>query len=229
MATRWRFLFFFSFFLFLFFIFLFIIIFLFVVNFVIHWNETAMGLHVFPIPIPPPTRWRFQLDVHSSFFLGLGVGRQWLGGHLTWNRQAWHLSRHQNEILQMSKWQTIPEFLPGEFQGQRSLASYSPGGRTESDKIKGLSMHGPTMKTELKPQQEAWREGEEQVRIVSVVTKNAITVWCCFSHLASPQMHEYFWETARSLSSVGSQMKFQGEGQIPVKPLATSKASLLMS
>ena len=28
---------------------------LFVVNFIIHWNETAMGLHVFPIPIPPPT------------------------------------------------------------------------------------------------------------------------------------------------------------------------------
>ena len=32
-----------------------IIFFLFVVDFVIHWNETAMGLHVFPIPIPPPT------------------------------------------------------------------------------------------------------------------------------------------------------------------------------
>ena len=29
--------------------------FLFVVDFGIHWNETAMGLHVFPIPIPPPT------------------------------------------------------------------------------------------------------------------------------------------------------------------------------
>ena len=29
--------------------------FFFVVDFVIHWNETAMGLHVFPIPIPPPT------------------------------------------------------------------------------------------------------------------------------------------------------------------------------
>ena len=26
-----------------------------VVDFVIHWNETAVGLHVFPIPIPPPT------------------------------------------------------------------------------------------------------------------------------------------------------------------------------
>ena len=31
------------------------IYFFFVVDFVIHWNETAMGLHVFPIPVPPPT------------------------------------------------------------------------------------------------------------------------------------------------------------------------------
>ena len=29
--------------------------FFFVVNFVIYWNETVMGLHVFPIPIPSPT------------------------------------------------------------------------------------------------------------------------------------------------------------------------------
>ena len=43
-------LFFFS--VYLYFIYLF---FLFVVNFVIHWNETATGLHVFPILIPPPT------------------------------------------------------------------------------------------------------------------------------------------------------------------------------
>ena len=34
---------------------IYLFIFLFVVDFVIHWNETAMGLHVFPIPIPPPT------------------------------------------------------------------------------------------------------------------------------------------------------------------------------
>ena len=45
---------FFFFFIF-YFIFLTFFFFLFVVNFVIHWNETAMGLHVFPIPIPPPT------------------------------------------------------------------------------------------------------------------------------------------------------------------------------
>ena len=32
-----------------------IIIFFIVVDFVLHWNESAMGLHVFPIPVPPPT------------------------------------------------------------------------------------------------------------------------------------------------------------------------------
>ena len=35
------------------FFFFFYIFFFFVVDFVIHWNETAMGLHAFPIPIPP--------------------------------------------------------------------------------------------------------------------------------------------------------------------------------
>ena len=30
-------------------------LFFFFLYFVIHWNETAMGLHVFPILIPPPT------------------------------------------------------------------------------------------------------------------------------------------------------------------------------
>ena len=47
---------FFLFFIYYLFIYIFItsfFFFLFVVNFVIHLNETAMGLHVFPIP--PPT------------------------------------------------------------------------------------------------------------------------------------------------------------------------------
>ena len=43
---------------FIFFIFIkkFILFFIFyiVMDIVIHWNETAMGLHVFPILIPPP-------------------------------------------------------------------------------------------------------------------------------------------------------------------------------
>ena len=33
-----------------------------VVDFVIHWNETTMGLHVFPIPIPPPTSLSFNIN-----------------------------------------------------------------------------------------------------------------------------------------------------------------------
>ena len=37
------------------FILFYLFIFLFVVDFVIHWNESAMDLHVFPILIPPPT------------------------------------------------------------------------------------------------------------------------------------------------------------------------------
>ena len=41
--------------LFFFFLFFIIIIFFIAVGFVIHWNETAMGLHVFPIPILPLT------------------------------------------------------------------------------------------------------------------------------------------------------------------------------
>ena len=69
LLTRWfqmtcllvhRFFFFFhtvhpDFILVLLFIYFFVIIFFIVVDFVIHWNETAMGLHVFPIPFPPPT------------------------------------------------------------------------------------------------------------------------------------------------------------------------------
>ena len=31
------------------------------------------------------------------------------------------------------KWQPTPVFLPGEFNGQRSLAGYSPKGCRESD------------------------------------------------------------------------------------------------
>ena len=51
------------------FIYLFI---LFVVNFVIHWNETAMGLHVFPIPnesallIRWPKYWTFSFSINPS-------------------------------------------------------------------------------------------------------------------------------------------------------------------
>ena len=37
------------------------------------------------------------------------------------------------------KWLPTPVFLPKEFHGQRSLESYSPWGRTESDTIEQVS------------------------------------------------------------------------------------------
>ena len=36
-------------------------------------------------------------------------------------------------------WQLTPVFLPGEFQGQRSLAGYDPWGRKESDVTERLT------------------------------------------------------------------------------------------
>ena len=42
-------------------------------GFVIHWNESAMDLHVFPIPIPPPTslstRYLWLFPVHQIWAL----------------------------------------------------------------------------------------------------------------------------------------------------------------
>ena len=44
-----------------------------IVSFVIHWNESAMDLHVFPIPIPPPislsTRSLCIFPVHQVWVL----------------------------------------------------------------------------------------------------------------------------------------------------------------
>ena len=69
--------FFFFFFFFLFFYF--ILFFLFVVDFVIHWNETAMGLHVFPIPIPPPT----SLEETSMLWCwGESAARMWTASEM---------------------------------------------------------------------------------------------------------------------------------------------------
>ena len=36
------------------------------------------------------------------------------------------------------KWQPTPVFLPGESQGQRSLAGYSPWGRKKLDKTEAI-------------------------------------------------------------------------------------------
>ena len=54
--------------------FMYLFIFLFVVNFVIHWNEKALGSHVFPIPIPPPTSLPYLcVYMYTNLFMHLSV------------------------------------------------------------------------------------------------------------------------------------------------------------
>ena len=54
-----------------------------VVVFVIHWHESAMDLHVFPIPIPPPTSlstrslWLFPVHQVRAFNLLYCKGKKW--------------------------------------------------------------------------------------------------------------------------------------------------------
>ena len=45
------------------------------------------------------------------------------------------------KIPRRRKWQLTPVFLPGESHGQRSLASYSPWGRRESDTTERLTQY----------------------------------------------------------------------------------------
>ena len=50
-------------------------------------------------------------------------------------RISWYSSWYMYVLYWRRKWQPTPVFLPGESQGQRSLAGYSPWGHKESDTI----------------------------------------------------------------------------------------------
>ena len=50
-----------------------------------------------------------------------------------------------SKIPWSKKWQLFPVFLPGKFQGQRSLMDYGPWGPRESDTAERLSTHTPTI------------------------------------------------------------------------------------
>ena len=56
----------------------------------------------------------------------------------TWLQDPW-----VGKIPWRRKWQPTPVFLPGESHGQRSLAGYSMGGRTQSDTTKA-TQHAPS-------------------------------------------------------------------------------------
>ena len=69
------------------------------------------------------------------------MGSWRVGHYLKTEQTARNLQRYSS--LWRRKWQPTPVFLPGEFHGQRSLASYSPWGFKESDTTEQLSLsHG---------------------------------------------------------------------------------------
>ena len=53
-------------------------------------------------------------------------------------QEMWVCSLDQEDAWRR-EWLPTPEFLPGKFQGQRSLAGYSPRGQKESDITERLS------------------------------------------------------------------------------------------
>ena len=89
-----------------------------VVVFVIHWHESAMDLHVFPIPIPSPT----SLSTRSLWVFPVHQARALVpciqpGLVISFTIDNIH-------VLML---------LSGESHGQRSLTGYSPQGRKELD------------------------------------------------------------------------------------------------
>ena len=73
------------------------------------------------------------IDIHASWWL------RWLRIHSQCRRHRFNL--WIRKILWRREWQPTPVFLPGESQGQRSLAGYSPWGCKELDMTESLSIY----------------------------------------------------------------------------------------
>ena len=96
-------------------------------------------------------RWNNVYQMHFKIIIMINVF-----GITVWGLPTWHTgeeptcqcSRHKRcrfhpwvrEIPWGREWQPTPEFLPGEFHGQRSLGVFSPWGHKESDTTEQLSL-----------------------------------------------------------------------------------------
>ena len=72
------------------------------------------------------------------------LGAQWKRIHLQCRKRR--LDPWARKISWRRKWQPTLVFLPGESQGQRSLAGHSPWGQEESDMTKQLKNNNPERK-----------------------------------------------------------------------------------
>ena len=69
------------------------------------------------------------------------LGAQWSRVHLQCRRcRGCHFNHWVRKFPWRRVWQPTPVFLPGESQGQRSLAGYCPWGRKESDMTESLTL-----------------------------------------------------------------------------------------
>ena len=78
--------------------------------------------------------------------------------------------------------QSTPVFLPGETHGQKSLASYTPRGRTESDMTERLSMHARTHYKDPKSDNQpllnvSWFYKAQLTSITSCADENTRSSW----------------------------------------------------
>ena len=82
------------------------------------------------------------VHVPSEGFAGGSVGEESTcnAGHCLWCRRQ-RFSHWIGKVPWRSKWQPSAVFLPGEFNGQRSLMGYSPRGRREADTSYQLNHH----------------------------------------------------------------------------------------
>ena len=75
-----------------------------------------------------------SMDMSVSKLQELVMDREAWSGAAHWVAKVGHNWAIELNWTQRREWLPTPVFLPGESHGERSLAGYSPWGRTESDK-----------------------------------------------------------------------------------------------
>ena len=86
------------------------------------------------------------------------------------------------------KWQPTPVLLPGEFHGQRNLASYSSWGHKESDMTEWLTLSLSSKVDSASVQRQHWSS-----RSPAVFLSTAPTWWHCIQppHRAAPSQNHH--------------------------------------